>query len=355
MKKHSRRPRENGLTCSIRHMTLPENSAAPIDYTALSYTWGDGKDVASLKLRDESSGESGEITVTSDLISALQTILEAGKRCLLWIDQISINQSSTNENEQQLQLMRWIYARAVSVRIWLGPAADDSDEAVRYLENHDGPSVLRNMSDPSQGSFSPRLKIALERLFRQPYWTRTWTVQEATALDILEDVKVSCGHIFVSLLRMFHWIRTAQLNPNEYTHRILVLQGQGPYAMHNFWSIRKRHTQNLSILTELVRHMKASDPRDKIYSMLNFATDVHGSGIRPDYTKTVRQAYTELVLWPIRKYRCLDILGNRLPPLKDDAPSWVPEWSGADLAYSIIKTSNGFDLGSSPLYRACGK
>jgi hypothetical protein len=91
VKKHSHWPRQNSLTCSIQHMTLPEDSEAPVPYTALSYTWGDGKDVTGLKLRDESSGKSGEITVTSSLILALQIILEAGKRHIMWIDQLCID------------------------------------------------------------------------------------------------------------------------------------------------------------------------------------------------------------------------------------------------------------------------
>jgi hypothetical protein len=82
VKKHAHWPRQNTLTCSIKHtaLNLDSNDPALMPYTALSYTWGDGKDVTSLKLQDEETRKSGDITVTSSLIEALKTILNPGKR-----------------------------------------------------------------------------------------------------------------------------------------------------------------------------------------------------------------------------------------------------------------------------------
>ena len=89
--------------------------------------------------------------------------------------------------------------------------------------------------------------------------------------------------------------------------------------------------------------------------MLNFATDVHGSETTPDYTTTVRQTYTKVVLWFICKYKCLDILGECSPSLENDAaPSWVPNWGAKVLAHPFNKTSKMDDPVSSSLYQASG-
>lgn len=355
VKKHSHWPRDNSLTCSIQHMALPEDSTAPIAYTALSYTWGDGKDVTSLKLLDESTRKSGEITVTSSLVSALQTILEPGKRHSLWIDQMCINQSSTEEKGQQVQLMRWIYEGAASVHVWLGPATEDSDEAMLYLDNNNSASLVRDLADSSRTCLTPRLRLALENLFYRPYWTRTWTVQEATALRPRQAL-VSCGHKSIGLERIFDWVDAGYRSPNEVAEQILRLQGSGVLAMDRFWHLRRESAQALSLLVRHLRDLIASDPRDKVYSMLNFATDICGSGIKPDYTKTVRQTYTELVLWSVGTYQCLDVLGDCHPSLTDDAaPSWVPDWNEYISALSFHKTSNPIDPESNPLYRASGE
>ncbi|KAK3485259.1 uncharacterized protein B0T23DRAFT_389984 [Neurospora hispaniola] len=51
----------------------------------------------------------------------------------LWIDQLCINQSDSDEKAVQVGLMSQIYSRAKQVLIWLGPAADGSDEVMDVL------------------------------------------------------------------------------------------------------------------------------------------------------------------------------------------------------------------------------
>jgi hypothetical protein len=358
VKKHERWPRKNTLTCSIQHTILNLDSSSPvlIPYTALSYTWGDGKDVTSLKLQDEETRKSGDITVTSSLITALLTILQPRKRCNLWIDQICINQSNTEEKGQQVQLMRWIYERATLIHVWLGPADEDSDEAMMYLRDNDNASIVRDFFEPNQTPFSPSLENALSLLFRRPYWSRTWTVQEVTALDT-QQVIISCGHESVPLTRILVWPSAAvsALSRDFESDRILTIQGLDIPMMNYFWELRRAPVHPLMTLVAWVRSFMASDPRDKVYSMLNFATDIHGSELTADYTKTVRQTFTEVVLWSIGKYKCLDVLGECSQLLVDDAaPSWVPNWGKMAWVGPFDKTSIPGDPNSSSLYQASG-
>jgi hypothetical protein len=356
VKKHAHWPRQNTLTCSIKHtaLNLDSNDPALMPYTALSYTWGDGKDVTSLKLQDEETRKSGDITVTSSLIEALKTILNPGKHYVLWIDQICINQSNMEEKGRQVQLMRWIYERATVVRVWLGPAVENSDEAMLYLRDCDEASILRDLSDPNQTLFSPSLEEALRFLFRRPYWSRTWTVQEVTALD-LQQVIISCGHESVPLTRIFEWPDAALSAVDRNSDRILQILGRDIVQMDCFWHLRRAPFQSLTGLAGQVRGLMASDPRDKVYSMLNFAADTRGSELTADYTKTVRQTFTEVVLWSIGKYKCLDVLGECSQVLDDDAaPSWVPNWAEMAFVGPFRKTSIPRDPNSSSLYQASG-
>ena len=357
MKKHARWPRENTLTCSIRHiiLNLDSNHPVSIPYTALSYTWGDGKVVTSLKLQEEETKKSGEITVTSSLVTALQTILEPRNHYALWTDQICINQSNTEEKGQQVRFMRWIYERATFIHVWLGPTSEDSDKAMMYLRNHDRVSIVRDVFNLYEIPLRPSLEKALFLLLSRPYWSRTWTVQELTGLDP-QQVIISCGHESVPLTRIFESPDAALSVFNRDSNRLLHYQGARITQMQIFWYQRRNPVQPLMVLVGGLRKSMASDPRDKIYSMLNFATDVHGSEITPDYTKTVKQTLTEVVLWSIWKYKCLDILGECSPSLKDDAaPSWVPNWGDRGLMVSFRKWFSSDDPGSSPLYQASGE
>lgn len=51
----------------------------------------------------------------------------------LWIDQLCINQSDSDEKAVQVGLMSQIYSRAERVLVWLGPEADGSDEVMDVL------------------------------------------------------------------------------------------------------------------------------------------------------------------------------------------------------------------------------
>lgn len=124
------------LQCYI--LTTP--LASPPPFIALSYTWGpDPPNTAhSIQvLESASSLPSSYIPLTPFLSTALHhlrshhyTITTTGedKRMLIWIDQICINQSSHPEKDDQVPLMGTLYSRAAQVLVWLGPAANGSDD-----------------------------------------------------------------------------------------------------------------------------------------------------------------------------------------------------------------------------------
>jgi hypothetical protein len=89
--------------------------------------------------------------------------------------------------------MSQIYKTAHSVTAWLGAAGEDSDLAIDFLvELYElrrvTPSIFRT------GSFlvnmTPRVRNALQKLFRRAYWSRLWIVQE---VKLAREVVVRCG------------------------------------------------------------------------------------------------------------------------------------------------------------------
>ncbi|KAK0643274.1 heterokaryon incompatibility protein-domain-containing protein [Cercophora newfieldiana] len=51
----------------------------------------------------------------------------------VWIDDVCINQEDADERNGRGKLMRTVYSSAVTVMVWLGAAANGSDEAMEYL------------------------------------------------------------------------------------------------------------------------------------------------------------------------------------------------------------------------------
>lgn len=96
--------------------------SAPPSFKALSYAWGPNDRTHSLFI----SGE--EIKITSSLDAALRHLRHPTETVSLWIDQICINQDDADEKTEQVALMSNIYRLADQVLVWLGSAADGSDE-----------------------------------------------------------------------------------------------------------------------------------------------------------------------------------------------------------------------------------
>ena len=287
----------------------------------------------------------------------MDTILESGQQLPLWIDQICIDQSNAVEKSQQVHLMRSIYQRATNVYIWLGPASDDSDDAIAHLEDADEASMLRDFSDARRGRLSSHTSRALECLLNRPYWRRVWTIQEATALDPRQTL-VFCGDSSIRLIRLFDWedaIYEVMTNPVMLAFSDDSVKKGPVEAFYLFRFLRNEPSISLATLLDIVRQMEASDPRDKIYSILSFVTDVVPAEIKPDYTKSVHEAYTEYALWYISRYHCLDVLGECYPSLKDDkGPSWVPDLRSRESRSWFPKVFEPGDPASSALYRASG-
>lgn len=92
----------------------------------------------------------------------------------IWVDQICIDQTSTSERNQQVQLMSTIYSKAEYIIAWLGESA----VVERYLEY----AIQLASSVPAQRLKSwmknAQLRLAAESFVKLSYWQRLWIHQE---------------------------------------------------------------------------------------------------------------------------------------------------------------------------------
>jgi hypothetical protein len=110
------------ISCVLEKVSLKD----PPKYSALSYRWGgSGRQIL---VNDKL------FIVTDKLEIALQHLQQDWKPLTLWVDAICINQQDTDEKAQQVRQMTDIYRRASQVLVWLGPAADGSDQVMDSLQ-----------------------------------------------------------------------------------------------------------------------------------------------------------------------------------------------------------------------------
>lgn len=129
-------------------------------YEALSYVWGDDR-----KPRHIWIGTS-KLHITENLYTALLCLRNHSADRSLWVDAICIDQTDDAEKSVQVQRMANVYSKASRVRVWLGDAADGSDQALHCLADAgaaEGPYEL------SAGYLE-----LIRKLLAREWFTRVW-------------------------------------------------------------------------------------------------------------------------------------------------------------------------------------
>jgi hypothetical protein len=219
------------ITCTFKVAHLKDS---PV-FSCLSYVWGDAT------ITEPVTVESKTLQITVNLAGAIRDVhrqwsagelLAPGEEQWLWADALCINQKHDQEKNHQVPLMEQIYSSAHRVFAWLGDEEDECASkavdayniilhAIRQLPGYgfiqgrvqdDGQfcskeEVLAEVGDEILGAItdltwltehyttqsvpgeSHILSDAVE-LFRLPYWTRLWILQE---LVLARDAVLLCG------------------------------------------------------------------------------------------------------------------------------------------------------------------
>lgn len=363
--------------------------AAP-PYEALSYTWG--KDAPSNYIWIQGH----PLPIQPNLEGALHALRPTTGVRRLWIDALCIDQSNTQERSRQVLYMRLVYQHCAGVVVWLGPKTDGVDAAFELAQRlanmgrllEEGPVVngKRERLDPetlndlvgnAMGGLPQNAMQNLQTVFEREYFSRCWVVQE---IMVGNRPKALCGDLevpFFDLVSVLFFLSNYRDKVNVSTpldiwHLI--------YSKHNDKSPVKLTDVEGSLgplmdLLESMRDFKATDPRDKVYSLIGICdegiqpimgathitreTDRRLSGfhrivtrvqnainehnpqlefgipaaLKPDYNKDVVDVYIDIARYSITKMpKFLDILSyveHHTDPSEtglDGFPSWVPKW-----------------------------
>ena len=207
------------ICCEISLVSLNGNPS----YHALSYTWGDPNVTGHILLDGAAA-----LAVTENLESALQHLRPSPNEepLCIWIDAISIDQQNNDEKSWQVGMMRDIYKDAKDVLVWLGPAADNSDNVLNGLEkvgrrvcdylvlmnwqykfasmkwfSREFPGLNLGPDDPTLEQLLPNFGIddtpdatipatATATFLVRPWWRRVWVLQE---LGMAKEATFICG------------------------------------------------------------------------------------------------------------------------------------------------------------------
>ncbi|KAM4058885.1 heterokaryon incompatibility protein [Hirsutella rhossiliensis] len=247
---------------------------AKLDFEALSYTW-----------------------VGRNLLSALRALRYTDRPRYLWIDALCINQDDDKEKSREVQRMRHIYEQAANVVLWLGEAADGSDDAMDLAASQ----TLGNVLQGTDQHWS-----ALTSLVRRAWWKRIWCLQELVSSRW--SPIVMCGTKTVSWLKMSD------------THAAIRGQYTSGVKLRIFY------------LLYITVAWEATDARDKIFGLVGLCDPEDRAALVPDYSLSARQVY-EMTARHLMKESlnclCLNAGSTRTEIFDGPLPSWIPDWSSA--------------------------
>ena len=325
-------------------------------YHALSYVWGSSPADVTIEIDHK------PFPVTRHLKQALEKMKKyEAPSLLLWIDAICIDQTNDFEKNVQVRQMTRIYETAKKVFVWLGDSGDGSNEAFdllsRFGDWNDEEKFSKTVMDSFVSGSQKQGWAGFGLLLARPYWTRAWVFQE---LIVTSQATIGCGD------RSRCWDIFAALAFVIEEHRDLILLKQtqsDPAASilanhHHQYNLalyqrqrQLRSPPSLSQALQMRRQAKATDPRDKVFSILGvcreeqaFPRDLRDGfildsnyppiprskdlEIRYEQSHTVADVYKGAAQHIIRKTEHLEILSAcQNPDRRQNIPSWAPDWS----------------------------
>ncbi|KAJ5999390.1 heterokaryon incompatibility protein-domain-containing protein [Penicillium sp. IBT 35674x] len=329
--------------CSLEEPHVPQ-------YEALSYVWGSSDSPATVQVQlglDGGGANSHEFPVTQNLAIALQHLRLPDSVRTVWADAICINQLDYAEKSQQVLMIGDIYRLARRVIGFLGPAHDESDLALDILEDlakmvevdfSSGliePSAVgtKDSSWADMHSALPygrREILAIYHLISRTWFGRLWIRQEiglsgrqGTLLCGSKEISwpLMCKAIFVIHRKpSLSGVMDTMEQEDDFRRDLLQIDTVCLYSRRAFSFLNLRRQ---------IRSSECSDPRDRLYGVLNHLRDSGDLGIVPDYNKTATDIYTDATQRHIRHTGRLAILCQC--ELEDNTvgseplPSWVPD------------------------------
>jgi Heterokaryon incompatibility protein (HET) len=359
------------LICSLHVADLRDDT---LSYEALSYAWGDRSTVFPILCNGIAT------SVQVNLRDALQRLRLEGERRTLWVDALCINQNDVSERGSQVKLMQQIYQRAVRVLIWIGHQDSEYAElgfaaicgivnswrAVRgrrpasYLSTQRC-SAPSKISEQGPDYADESTWEAIRVLFRQPYWTRLWVLQEVVASSL---AIVIWGDAEIA----WTWVGLA----------ISVIRNNGKkwqsYSIHENGALLNAYLMfrlpdpnfldcPLSFLDLLRMTLKfnASEASDRIFAILGLPGDHSGADgnpfIEPNYSLSLGSLHMRVAERILETHATpLDLLSavHHKEAIDFTFPTWVPRWNvqgirgivGSHRPGMKFAASQGFQRGS---------
>lgn len=334
---------DDPLTCFL---VTTELESIQTPWEALSYCWGSTVRESQIGCRDKESDAIEPIHITTNLGLALRRLRRTNTTRTLWVDATCINQDDADERSEQVQQMGTIFASAARVLVWLGEEEQPGRAAQTLQLFRTVAYRLTNAVSTTDVSAEEWIPSSTDEItqwskeqwqliagfYELGWFWRLWIIQEivlakeATILWADQQIPWDEVSLATSWIRSYGRPHLSHLPmPGVFNaYLVLSLKGgpSGPVRL------------SLLRLLSVTRQFAATDPRDRVYSVLGIQKS--GSAIvqlRPDYNKPYYEVYYQVARAIVERSGSLHLLSCVQHGTKVDAGtrySWVPQWHRAN-------------------------
>lgn len=346
-------PGTGQINCKLQHVFLADNP----QYEAISYHWGPTR----TEFTHEIICDGLRSKITESLHCALMRFRKTDGSRFLWADQICINQDDKSERAFQVSMMREIYENAYQTLIWLGNKEpkqknDDPDEAFKLLEilatAHEKrrartPPDKRTLFELSRAEVA---ELSLPSVISAPVWKAVWLIlsrQWFHRLWVIQEVTVSRQVVVHCSRSEIAWSRLVSATTCAF-ELAGVLHMLGNYSTFgaSVENVRKARLDGKpkSLTSMLIEfsHYGASDPRDKVFSLLGLASAQDRKLVEIDYRSPPETTYLNTTVAILKQSRNLDILCavNRNSEKEAEVqnpklPTWVRDYKDSPIPTAL--------------------
>lgn len=324
-------------------------------YTALSYVWATPESKKECIIANGS-----KVQISQTVENALRRLRFRQKPRWLWVDQLCINQVDETEKSHQVHQMHSIYSDADQVISWLGTGDEKSDlicrlmrDTGRALRQRDI-EALQKLYGKDRSVDLVAAKEAFHGFCERRYWTRLWVIQE---FAVGRRVAVAWGNWIVKseLISATLWAvdtlrRYSRKKPIEGLDTMrknyeFVFDSPLSSYVYNLFTRRALYRPALNdkessyadpllkviavslTLEDDYNSVFSSDPRDRVFALLNLASDKDHFDTFPDYSMSVEEVYKETARKMLLQGDTDVLLYCQTPRKIKSLPSWVPDWA----------------------------
>ncbi|KAM0139052.1 hypothetical protein ACHAP3_003320 [Botrytis cinerea] len=275
------------IECRLHIYPLEKSNKATHIYQALSYVWGISETFQSVIIDEK------PLLVTANLHAALLQLRDRTFERIIWVDAICINQKDEEEKSHQIGLMAKIFGLADRVIVYLGEAADDSDQALKIIRG-----VEDEFMDPSSSKENEK---GILELLERPWFQRIWVLQE---VGLARRILIMCGsaringYTFCSGIGKLRFLDEDYLGlqslvrPTIYLIRGAIFRPEYTFDLLSDISLGE--------LMDMYHSHKATIRHDKVYALLSMSSDgLNSADLLPDYKlpwKTLLQRLVKFIL-----------------------------------------------------------